>query len=59
MQDGVQDAVSILEGRWKMMSLAQLFGETVMQFPDLQRAIRNLSEKMLIRQLRGPGGGMG
>jgi DNA-binding HxlR family transcriptional regulator len=30
-----------------------------MQFPDLQRAIRNLSEKMLIRHLRGLGGGMG
>jgi DNA-binding HxlR family transcriptional regulator len=31
----MQDAVSVLEGRWKMMILAHLFGETAMQFSDL------------------------
>ena len=36
-----------------MMILAHLFGETVMRFSDLQRAIPNVSQKMLIQQLRG------
>jgi DNA-binding HxlR family transcriptional regulator len=49
----MQDAVSVIEGRWKMMILAHLFGETVMRFSDLQRAIPNVSQKMLIQQLRG------
>jgi len=49
----MQDAVHVLEGRWKMMMLAHLFGETVMRFSDLQRAIPNVSQKMLIQQLRG------
>jgi DNA-binding HxlR family transcriptional regulator len=49
----MQDAVSVLEGRWKMMILAHLFGETVMRFSDLQRAIPKVSQKMLIQQLRG------
>jgi DNA-binding HxlR family transcriptional regulator len=49
----MQDAVSVLEGRWKMMILAHLFGETVMRFSDLQRAIPDVSQKMLIQQLRG------
>ena len=35
------------------MILAHLFGETVMRFSDLQRAIPNVSQKMLIQQLRG------
>jgi DNA-binding HxlR family transcriptional regulator len=49
----MQDAVSVIEGRWKMMILAHLFGETVMRFSDLQRAIPGVSQKMLIQQLRG------
>jgi len=49
----MQEAVRVLEGRWKMMILAHLFGETVMRFSDLQRAIPNVSQKMLIQQLRG------
>ena len=49
----VQDAVRVLEGRWKMMILAHLFGETVMRFSDLQRAIPDVSQKMLGQQLRG------
>jgi DNA-binding HxlR family transcriptional regulator len=49
----MQDAVGILDGRWKMMILAHLFGEEVMRFSDLQRAIPGVSQKMLIQQLRG------
>jgi DNA-binding HxlR family transcriptional regulator len=49
----VQDAISVIDGRWKMMILAHLFGEGVMRFSDLQRAISGVSQKMLIQQLRG------
>jgi DNA-binding HxlR family transcriptional regulator len=41
----MQDAVSVIEGRWKMMILAHLFGDTVMRFSDLQWAIPKVSQK--------------
>jgi DNA-binding HxlR family transcriptional regulator len=31
----MQDAIGILDGRWKMMILAHLPGEEVMRFSDL------------------------
>ena len=49
----MQVAIGILDGRWKMMILAHLFGEAVMRFSDLERAIPGVSQKMLIQQLRG------
>jgi DNA-binding HxlR family transcriptional regulator len=48
----MQCAIGILEGRWKMMILAHLFGSPLMRFSDLQRAIPAISQKMLIQQLR-------
>lgn len=48
----MQDVVSVLEGRWKMMILAHLFGGTVMRFSDFQRAIPSVSQKVLTQQLR-------
>jgi len=48
----MQGAMRCLEGRWKMMILAHLFTEPVMRFSDLQRAIPDVSQKMLIQQLR-------
>mgnify|MGYP003363264795 FL=1 len=48
----MQCAIRILEGRWKMMILAWLFEGPVMRFSDLQRAIPDISQKMLIQQLR-------
>ncbi|HEY2052071.1 MAG TPA: helix-turn-helix domain-containing protein [Caulobacteraceae bacterium] len=48
----MQDALGVIEGRWKMMILAHLYGEDVMRFSDLQRAIPGVSQKMLIQQLR-------
>src|SRR5436309_5080739 len=36
---GVEDALKILEGRWKLVILFHLFGGKVLRFSDLQRAI--------------------
>src|SRR2546426_8721116 len=49
---GVEDALRVLEGRWKLMILFHLFGGKVLRFSDLQRAIPAISQKMLIQQLR-------
>jgi DNA-binding HxlR family transcriptional regulator len=48
----MQTALRCLEGRWKMMILAHLFTEPVMRFSELQRAIPDVSQKMLVQQLR-------
>ena len=49
---GVEDALKILEGRWKLVILFHLFGGKVLHFSDLERAIPAISQKMLIQQLR-------
>ena len=49
---GVEDALKILEGRWKLVILFHLFGGKVLRFSDLERAIPAISQKMLIQQLR-------
>src|SRR3981189_3453317 len=49
---GVENALKILEGRWKLIILFHLFGGKVLRFSDLQRAIPAISQKMLIQQLR-------
>ncbi len=49
---GVEDALEILEGRWKLIILFQLFGGKVLRFSELERAIPTVSQKMLIQQLR-------
>jgi DNA-binding HxlR family transcriptional regulator len=49
---GVEEALRILEGRWKLLILFYLFGGKVRRFSDLRRAIPAVSEKMLIQQLR-------
>ncbi|MBS0471961.1 MAG: helix-turn-helix transcriptional regulator [Proteobacteria bacterium] len=51
--DDVEDAIRVLEGRWKMLIVAHLYGEGVMRFSELRRAIPQASQKMLIQQLRG------
>ncbi len=50
--EGVEAALKILEGRWKLLILFQLFGGTLRRFSDLERAIPAISQKMLIQQLR-------
>ncbi len=50
--DGVEQALKILEGRWKLVILFHLFGGKLQRFSDLERAIPAISQKMLIQQLR-------
>jgi len=50
--EGVEAALKILEGRWKLVILFHLFGGKVLRFSDLERAIPGISQKMLIQQLR-------
>lgn len=49
---GVETALQMLEGRWKMIILFHLFDQQLMRFSDLERAIPAISQKMLIQQLR-------
>src|ERR1700747_1318177 len=49
---GVEDALKVLEGRWKLIILFHLFGGKLLRFFDLERAIPAISQKMLIQQLR-------
>lgn len=49
---GVEDAIRMLEGRWKLVILFHLFGGKLLRFSDLERAIPAISQKMLIQQLR-------
>lgn len=49
---GVEQALKLLEGRWKLIILFHLFGGNVLRFSDLERAIPAVSQKMLIQQLR-------
>lgn len=50
--EGVESALKLLEGRWKLVILFHLFGGKVLRFSDLERAIPGISQKMLIQQLR-------
>ncbi|MGO1076298.1 winged helix-turn-helix transcriptional regulator [Inquilinus sp. CA228] len=49
---GVEQALKILEGRWKLVILFRLFGGRLLRFSELERAIPAISQKMLIQQLR-------
>ena len=50
--EGVEHALRMLEGRWKLLILFQLFGGRVCRFSDLERAIPAVTQKMLAQQLR-------
>ncbi|WP_088347714.1 MULTISPECIES: helix-turn-helix domain-containing protein [Rhodomicrobium] len=50
--EGVEMALRILEGRWKLVILFHLFGGKLLRFSELERAIPSISQKMLIQQLR-------
>ena len=48
----VKEALSVMEGRWKLEILFCLFGGAVRRFSELERAIPGVSQKMLAQQLR-------
>ena len=50
--EGVEQALKMLEGRWKFVILFHLFGGHVLRFSVLERSIPGVSQKMLIQQLR-------
>jgi DNA-binding HxlR family transcriptional regulator len=49
---GIEGAIKMLDGRWKLMILFQLFGGKTLRFSDLERATPGVSQKMLAQQLR-------
>jgi DNA-binding HxlR family transcriptional regulator len=48
----LQEALKVLEGRWKILILFHLFSAPVLRFSELRRIIPGISQKMLIQQLR-------
>ncbi len=48
----LEEALAAIDGRWKTLILFHLFGEPVLRFSQLRRAIPGVSQKMLIQQLR-------
>ena len=48
----MEQALKVLEGRWKLVILFHLFDGKLMRFSELERAIPSISQKMLIQQLR-------
>ena len=49
---GIERALKLIDGRWKLLILFHLFGGRVQRFSDLERAIPDVSQKMLAQQLR-------
>lgn len=50
--EGVVAALRRIEGRWKLAILFHLFGGRILRFSELERAIPDVSQKMLTQQLR-------
>lgn len=49
---GAVAALKLLEGRWKLIIIFNLFARDVLRFSELERAIPDISQKMLTQQLR-------
>ncbi|MCA9777587.1 MAG: helix-turn-helix transcriptional regulator [Candidatus Eremiobacteraeota bacterium] len=49
---GAVAALKLLEGRWKLVIIFNLFAKDVLRFSELERAIPDISQKMLTQQLR-------
>jgi DNA-binding HxlR family transcriptional regulator len=49
---GVEEIFRMLEGKWKLTILFNLFGGQTLRFSELERAIPDISQKMLTQQLR-------
>lgn len=48
-----KDALRLLEGKWKIVIICQLFGtKAPIRFSELERRIEGVNQKMLIQQLK-------
>ena len=47
-----EEALRVIEGRWKLRILFHLNASEVLRFSELERAIPSVTQKMLIQQLR-------
>ena len=45
-------ALQLLDGKWKLVIIGQLFANKVIRFSELERAISGVTQKMLIQQLK-------
>ncbi len=50
--EGIEQALAVIDGRWKLVILFHLFGGRLRRFSELERAIPGVSQKMLAQQLR-------
>ena len=48
----LEEGLSVLEGRWKILIIFHLFSAPVLRFSELRRRMPGISQKMLIQQLR-------
>jgi DNA-binding HxlR family transcriptional regulator len=49
---GVEEVLTLLEGRWKLIILFHLFDGKVQRYSDFEKLIPGISQKMLAQQLR-------
>ncbi|MDY0416434.1 winged helix-turn-helix transcriptional regulator [Enterobacter sp. 170198] len=49
---GVEQALRLLEGRWKLIILFHLFDGKVQRYSNFEKLIPEISQKMLAQQLR-------
>nr|WP_163507897.1 helix-turn-helix domain-containing protein [Fodinicola acaciae] len=49
---GIDAAIDVIGGRWKVLILWALDSGTTLRFAQLRRALSGVSEKVLIQQLR-------
>jgi DNA-binding HxlR family transcriptional regulator len=49
---GVERAFAILDARWKMVIIFQLFDKETLRFSELEKLIPGVSQKMLAQHLR-------
>ena len=51
--DATTDALRVLEGKWKIVIICQLFGaKEALRFSELERRCEGVNQKMLIQQLK-------
>ncbi|TCU20895.1 HxlR family transcriptional regulator [Rhizobium azibense] len=51
--EATTDALRVLEGKWKIVIICQLFGaKEPLRFSELERRVEGVNQKMLIQQLK-------